>query len=89
MTILRQMPTLSRLAMKRKPLVGMIGVVRGLADISPLTKPTLCLAYEPGLGVSIDYPAIVEILIQQLDGMPERTCTDYSICFTHSSDPFR
>ena len=32
----------------------------------------MMLAYYPGLGVRIDYTAIVEILIQQLDGQPER-----------------
>lgn len=39
----------------------------------PIPSSTdLRLAWVPGLGVKIDYAAIVEILIQQLDDQPER-----------------
>lgn len=50
----------------------MLGVRTLDQNIAYCAMLTRIQAWIPGLGVKIDYAAIVEILIQQLDDQPDR-----------------
>lgn len=39
-----------------------------------IISPNVYADWEPGQGVKINYAAIVEILVKQLDTQPERSC---------------
>lgn len=58
------------------------GVSRSVFPGSEL-KRIMLTAWTPGLGVKIDYAAIVEILIEQLDDQPDRALNLTNlVCFS-------